>query len=67
MKNAAVVRAADVRALQAFTKDYPECTATLLHRGEERLEIGGVVCVRVTEFLRELDPARPPPDGAVAG
>ena len=36
VKNTAVVRSADLRALKTFGADYPECEPLLLYRGEER-------------------------------
>src|SRR5690606_11532203 len=56
VKNARDVRPADVRPLRAFVEDYAECEPLLLYRGEDRLEVGGVRCVPVEGFLRELRP-----------
>ena len=46
------------RPLRAFTDDYPEANAVLLHRGRERLRINGIWCVPVEEFLLNLAPGR---------
>lgn len=59
VKNTRTVRAADVRALYAFVSDYPEAKPLLLHRGEQREVVHGVLCVPVKEFLRGLHPERP--------
>ena len=48
----------DLRALRAFREDYPEAETALLHRGPDRLRIGGVWCVPVGEFLRRMRPDR---------
>jgi uncharacterized protein len=56
--NQATVRAADVKNLRAFLDDYPEASATLLHRGSERSRYGGVDCVPVGEWLSSLRPGR---------
>jgi predicted AAA+ superfamily ATPase len=56
VKNSAQVR--DTRALRAFVEDYPECTPLLLYRGTDRLEIGGVRCIPVEEFLVQIVPGR---------
>jgi predicted AAA+ superfamily ATPase len=54
--NAAEVRPADLRGLNAFREDYPEAEALLLYRGSRRVRKGDVLCVPVEEFLRELAP-----------
>lgn len=64
VKNAGVVRPADVRALQSFREDYPEAETVLLYRGSDRLEVGGVTCVPVDDFLRQLAPGTGMFDGA---
>jgi predicted AAA+ superfamily ATPase len=56
VKNAAQVRSQDLKALQTFRADYPECTAVLVYRGTERLLIDGIWCVPGEEFLRGLHP-----------
>lgn len=58
VKNTGYVRPDDLRALEAFKADYPECEALLLYRGSDRLKIGSVVCLPVDEFLRQLRPSR---------
>ena len=58
VKNAAAVHPGDLRALRAFREDYPEAETALLHRGSDRLRIGGVWCVPVEEFLRRMRPDR---------
>lgn len=59
VKNTAMIRPADVRALRSFHTDYPECEALLLYRGSERLRIDEVLCLPVAEFLRGLRPGYP--------
>lgn len=56
VKNASSVRPGDVRALQSFVADYPECTPLLLYRGNQRLQVGGIACLPVNDFLRGLRP-----------
>ena len=58
VKNSARVRIQDLRGLQAFATDYPECHKLLLHRGEERRLVDDVWCLPAEEFLRELRPSR---------
>jgi predicted AAA+ superfamily ATPase len=50
------VRPADVAGLRSFVSEYPACRPMLLHRGPERLEIGGIPCWPVEHFLRKLRP-----------
>lgn len=59
VKHAATVRAADLRGLKAFREDYPEAGLRLLYRGDERLEVDGILCVPCDSFLRHLVPGRP--------
>lgn len=66
VKNRAKVDPRHLRHLRAFTDDYPEANAVLLHRGRERLRINGIWCVPVEEFLLSLAPGRGLPE-AFAG
>ncbi|MFH1024637.1 MAG: AAA family ATPase [Planctomycetota bacterium] len=59
VQNAAVVRSSDPRPLAAFREDYPEARVALLYRGRERLMIGGISCLPVEDFLRDLTPDGP--------
>ncbi len=56
VKNSDQVRPADLRGLKAFADEYPECTPWLLYRGADRLEIDGVTCWPVAQFLAQLVP-----------
>jgi hypothetical protein len=58
VKNAGTVRPADVSPLREFAGDYPECAPLLIYRGTDRLEIAGVRCEPVEEFLVRLHPDR---------
>jgi uncharacterized protein len=58
VKNGAGVRGAEVRPLREFAADYPECEPLLLYRGPDRLEVGGIRCLPVDQFLRQLRPGR---------
>jgi predicted AAA+ superfamily ATPase len=58
VQNAARVRPADVQPLRAFRSDFPESTAILLNRGEDRLRVDDVWCLPVERFLREVHPSR---------
>ena len=60
VKNARNIRSKDLSGLRAFVKDYPEARAGLLYRGEERLEIDGILCLPCGEFLSGLVPGRFP-------
>jgi predicted AAA+ superfamily ATPase len=56
VKNTAEVRPADLRALNGFIEDYPECVPLLLYRGKHRMRKGEVLCMPVEEFLAGLEP-----------
>lgn len=56
VKNTDRVRPEDLRGLRAFREDYPECRPLMLYRGTERLEIDGIPCWPVEEFLLALRP-----------
>ncbi len=56
VKNTAQVRADDLRGLRAFLSEYPECRPMLLYRGTAKLEIDGIPCWPVTDFLMRLRP-----------
>lgn len=55
------VRDADLRSLAAFGADYPQAELRLLYRGAERLEVRGIRCLPVKEFLLGLVPHQPLP------
>jgi len=50
----------DLSGLRAFGTDYPEAKRILLHRGPHALDIDGIPCLRVDEFLLSLVPERGP-------
>ncbi len=56
VKNSDKVRPSDLRGLKAFVDEYPECTPWLLYRGADRLEVDGVTCWPVAQFLAQLAP-----------
>lgn len=58
VKNAHKVRSEDVRPLRTFSDDYPGCEPLLLYRGGDRLDVGGIRCVPVEDFLMQLRPDR---------
>lgn len=58
VKNTASVRTTDLRALRTFIGDYPGCEGLLLYRGSDRIEVNGIRCVPVGDFLRVLRPGR---------
>jgi uncharacterized protein len=56
------VRPEDLRGLKAFREDHPQAQLRLLYRGSERLEIDGILCLPVGEFLGALHPDRGLPE-----
>lgn len=61
VKRTGNVHGKDLRALRAFRTDYPEAAVCLLYAGRERLEIDGIPCVPIEDFLRALHPDRANP------
>lgn len=53
----------DLRSLRAFREDYPEAELALLYRGDEPLEIDGIVVLPCDTFLRNLKPWNDPLTG----
>ncbi len=56
VKNSKQIHPKSLRSLKAFKNDYPEAKTMLLYRGNERLEIDGILCRPVNEFLLQLTP-----------
>lgn len=56
VKHSTRVHSQDTKALEEFLKDYPEATAYLLYRGEEKMKLGNVLCLPCEKFLRYLEP-----------
>lgn len=56
VKTTSQVHPQSLRALKAFTSDYPESDATLLYRGTEKLVADGITCRPVEDFLSNLKP-----------
>lgn len=59
VKNSRKVHPMDLRALNSFVEDYPECTPALLYRGKERLKINNILCLPCEAFLKSLTPSDP--------
>jgi predicted AAA+ superfamily ATPase len=55
VKNSGRIRPEDLRGLKSFTKDYPEAKLFFLYRGSEKLDIEGILCLPVSDFLLSLD------------
>ena len=60
VKNTARVQPKDLRGLKSFRQDYPEAGTCLIYRGQERLNVDGILCLPCDEFLRSLTPGMPP-------
>ncbi len=58
VKNAGRVHSADLRGLRTFRTDYPEADCAMLYRGSERLNIDGIWCLPVEDFLQEMTPGQ---------
>jgi len=58
VKNTSNVKDSDLRALKAFSQDYPEAKPVFLYRGKYRLKKSNITCIPVEEFLKGLDPSK---------
>jgi predicted AAA+ superfamily ATPase len=50
------VHSQDLKGLRSFCEEYPEVTALFLYLGKERLQIDGIPCIPIEEFLLQLRP-----------
>ena len=60
VKNSRTVSKKDVRGLKAFLSDYPESRGALLYRGNEKIVVGGVLCLPCDGFLTAVVPGSIP-------
>ena len=58
VKNTTRLRPEDLRSINNFKEEYPECKAFFLYRGKERLKKEKVFCMPCEEFLLNLTPNR---------
>ena len=58
VKNARRVHSADLRGLRTFRTDYPEADCAMLYRGSERLNIDGIWCLPVEDFVHGMTPGQ---------
>lgn len=56
VKNASKIRDQDLKGLNVFKSDFPQCSCYLLYRGKERLKKGNVLCLPCEEFLQAVVP-----------
>jgi len=54
VKNASIIRPADMRGLRSFAEDYPEAERIILYRGKEKLSIQGITIIPCEEYLLSL-------------
>ncbi len=60
VKASSAVHSQDVRSLRSFAEDYPQSRGCLLYGGRERINVNGVMCLPVEDFLRTLVPTALP-------
>jgi len=58
VKNTAKIHKKMLKGLQAFREDYPEATAILLYRGDERLLLNDILCIPCADFLLQMVPGK---------
>jgi predicted AAA+ superfamily ATPase len=54
VKNSNKIKTEDLKGLQQFLLDYPDCDAYFLYRGKERLKKDNILCLPVEDFLLEF-------------
>jgi len=59
VKHGEVIHPNDLKGLEAFQKDYPECTPILIYRGRGKIEKKGILCIPCEEFLLSIRPDQP--------
>jgi predicted AAA+ superfamily ATPase len=59
LKKTSSIHSKDLRGLQEFKKDYPDCNPLLLYGGQERILLNDIVCIPLSQFLIELTPNMP--------
>ncbi len=56
VKNTNRIRPADLRPLQSFAKDYPQCKQIFIYRGKEQIMRNNILCIPCENFLEKLIP-----------
>lgn len=56
VKNSTIIHPQELRGLEEFKKDYPECTPLFLYRGETRIVRNGILCLPCEKFLLQIHP-----------
>lgn len=56
VKNAKQIHPNSLKSLKTFLNDFPEASGVMLYRGTEKLDIEGIVCWPVEDFLFQLKP-----------
>lgn len=56
VKKSESIRPQDLKGLQEFKKDYPECSLILLYGGKEKIMIQEILCIPISDFLLTLKP-----------
>ena len=58
VKHGETIHPNDLKGLEAFKQDYPECTPILLYRGKTRVKKKNILCIPCEEFLLHIHPER---------
>jgi len=59
VKHGETIHPNDLKGLQAFKEDYPECTPILIYRGKYKLKKKDILCIPCDEFLLSIHPEKP--------
>lgn len=58
VKNGKIVHPKDLKGLQAFKENYPQCTPILLYRGKIKYREKDILCLPIEAFLSSIYPQR---------
>lgn len=56
VKNTKNINLQDTKSLRIFLQEYPEATAVLLYRGQEKIMQQAILCLPIAQFLLALKP-----------
>lgn len=58
VKNGKVIHPKDLRGLQLFQEDYPQCQSIMLYRGKQKYREKQILCLPIDTFLTMIHPKR---------
>lgn len=59
VKHSETIHPSDLKGLEAFKEDYPECTPILVYRGKSKIKKKNTLCIPCEAFLLSIHPEKP--------